>query len=69
MSWESCDSENNITPMFNGHTEYAAVEQFFGITNHQADYLFTYNSYAPDLRSGREGELAVAARIREMVKA
>jgi hypothetical protein len=50
-------------PKFEGRAGWEAVERFFGLSYHDATYLFMEDSYV-----GRTGPDRVAARIREFVQ-
>lgn len=56
-----------LSPTFQGHTSFGAVREFFEIHQSDVEYLFVAEHYEAPLRKGRDGELAVAARIRQYV--
>jgi hypothetical protein len=56
-----------LSPTFQGRTSFGAVREFFEIRQIDVEYLFVSENYDASLRKGRDGELAVAARIRQYV--
>ncbi len=73
FSYRLCDCEGShrlhVIPTFNGEEDMNAVEQFFAISDVEADNLFQAHSYPEKKRKGAIGERAVAKRIRDLVAA
>lgn len=56
-------------PEFGNRLGWGAVEEYFNLTRDECEQLFQLSSYSSALRKGADGERAVAARIREFVRA
>ena len=65
----SVGPEGDMYPIYKGYGGWGAVEKFFLIDNTDAISLFESGSYPPGYTKGKQGLRAVAARIREFVKA
>lgn len=59
--------DDRWVPEYFGYHRFSAVTAFFNLTDTEAEYLFHVTSYPSGKRRGVEGELAVAARIREFL--
>jgi hypothetical protein len=55
-----------LTPTFDGKTDYEAAETFFEIGYRQTAFLFDPEYYPETKLKGRDGELFVAQRIRDL---
>lgn len=70
LDMELASYGRNIQPTYNGYTQWAAVEKFFGLTENQVLSLFGGRYYEDmDLPTeGREGAAAVAKHIRTFIR-
>lgn len=59
-------SYGDISPTFNGSSEWDAVQDFFGISRKQAHKLFSCSSYDGPT-AGPKAAAAVARRIRKLI--
>lgn len=63
---ERADDEPLIViPMFDGYSNWRAVQELFGLSLEEAYYLFSKHEYPPD--GSHTDPLYVAARIREFI--
>lgn len=56
-----------LCPTYGRKREFSAARAFFEISEKEADFLFEPSSYHYSKRTGAEGELYVAQRIRDFV--
>lgn len=62
-----CFGYDRWVPNYCGYTRFSAVTAFFSIRHMEAEYLFHVAGYPRGKQRGVDGELAVAARIREFL--